>query len=67
MTEDILYLAFENPNARAEATSEVLACAQCRNKTYLIGVEGDVKKIYCASCRTYIGAMGWMPIEEDNQ
>lgn len=62
MSQEVVYLAFDNPKIRPETSVTLLACSSCRNKTYRIEVHPDCGgKLHCAACNSYIGTMGWMP------
>lgn len=64
-SERVVYLAWDNPTIMEDETVSMLACRQCRNKTYRIEVyENCGGRVYCTACGSYIGKMGWMP-EED--
>lgn len=63
--ENVVFLAYDNPNAPAKAFTEYVSCKHCQNKTYTIVMEGDERfpLVRCAACGCHIGRMGWAPTQ----
>ena len=61
MDENVIHLAFKNPNATTDEGINFIACKHCRNKTYTL-TEDKVDSfplLKCAACGAHIGRMGW--------
>lgn len=62
MTDDVVYLAYKNPEVQAESGIDMLACRRCRNKTWRLECYEDdcAASVHCAGCGAYAGKMGWI-------
>lgn len=59
--DNVVFLAFDNPNADAVGTITFIGCKNCKNKTFTL-VKDDLDKfpmVRCAACGSNIGRMGW--------
>lgn len=65
--DNVIFLAFENDNLKP-GSYDLLACAHCRNKTFLMRYEGgeNFPICCCAACGNHLSRMGFAP-EEDVQ
>ncbi len=68
MSDDVVYLAYSNPDVQVESGVDMLACRRCRNKTYRLECYEDDcgASVHCAACGARIGKMGWVP-EDDSE
>ena len=58
--EKVIFLAYDNPDVQP-GEFNMLACADCRNKTFTARYEGEKQfpMLYCAACNRSLGAFGW--------
>ena len=58
--DNVIFLAFDNPDA-LPAEFQMLACRDCRNKTFTARYEGEGEfpTMYCAACNRALGRFGW--------
>lgn len=62
MTDNVIFLAYANPNVEAQQTRTMMGCAICQNKTFRVVSEDAAAPIMeCACCSAVIGRFGWMP------
>ena len=61
---NIVFLKFRNDSPTE--TREIIACKECRNKTFLALYDtGDYPRLQCAACGNLIGSFGWAPDEDE--
>ena len=58
---NVVHLAFRNPEKTDEEGINFLVCKHCRNKTYTMTFEGasEYPLVKCAACGAHIGCVGW--------
>ena len=58
--DNVVFLAYDNPDA-PPAEFQMLACVDCRNKTFTARYEGEERfpTMYCAACNRSLGRFGW--------
>jgi len=60
MNENVVHLAFTNPNLVKAEERAYLACRVCSNKTYLLlHFDDEFPTMQCAACGQHMGKMGW--------
>jgi hypothetical protein len=60
MTDNVVYLAFDNPNVQPDGV-HLGSCAACRNKTYkIVHDQHEYPLLQCAACGTHISRIGWV-------
>lgn len=59
---NVVFLAFRNPEKTADETTHVVCCKHCRNKNFLLlaPAENDYPVLKCAACGANIGRVGWV-------
>ena len=61
MNDKVVYLEFKNKNTIEEGFINFVACANCRNKTYVL-IEDEKDQfplLKCSACGNEIGRIGW--------
>ena len=60
MDDKVVYLEYRTKDAEEEYMGRV-ACAECRNKTFLVEMTREDKfpLMKCACCGQHIGRFGW--------
>lgn len=58
--EKVVFLAFSNPKVLQSEELSLLACRDCRNKTFTARIrDSEMPELYCAACGGSIGRFGW--------
>jgi ribosomal protein S27E len=61
VSDNVVFLAFKNPEKTDEDGITFVACRHCRNKTYTLthDSESGYPLVKCAGCGMHIGRVGW--------
>jgi hypothetical protein len=60
MSDKVVFLAYRSDKAETDGR-ELLACARCRNKAWLVVYDGhDYPRLVCTACGTDGGTIGWV-------
>lgn len=66
MNDKVIYLAYQNERLVPDGR-ELLACAHCRNKTFVVVYDGaGFPLLQCPACGCHLGRVGWAPTESDS-
>lgn len=59
----VVFLAHSKETAVPEFRALIIACADCKNKTYKLLMDESVSPypmVQCAACDAHIGHVGWV-------
>ena len=59
--DNVIFLAFRNPNLESDSDVSMLACKFCRNKTYTLSYDSHsgFPMMKCAACGQHMGRIGY--------